>query len=253
MKDLYKSGIDFKKGQTTILASRPAMGKSSFALNICLDFLKRGKHVLFLSLECSSDRVLNSLKSIHFEKHEDKCKDLEFHFDNLEIIDTVKFRKDFKTIENFAELKISNKIDLLIIDYIQLAESKNVFQNRYEEIDFISRLIKNFSIDNDCHSLILSQLSRKVEERQGHRPILTDLRDSGTMEEFADQVISIFRREYYDRNDKPGLAELIVLKNRFGSLFSIFFNFNRELRKFYEYNSSNLKDGQGRNWVVTED
>jgi replicative DNA helicase len=103
------------------------------------------------------------------------------------------------------------------------------------EISEISRLLKNLARELNIPILCLAQLSRKVEERPGHRPQMSDLRESGSIEQDADIVMFLLRREYYDPNDKPGMAELIVAKNRHGAVGNINLTYRKELAQFANY------------------
>ena len=96
-------------------------------------------------------------------------------------------------------------------------------------------MLKNLARELNIPILCLSQLSRKVEERQGHRPMMSDLRESGSLEQDTDLVMFLLRREYYDPYDKPGQAELIVAKNRHGSIGSVQLTFRKELAQFTNY------------------
>ena len=110
-------------------------------------------------------------------------------------------------------LKEAYQIGFIIIDYLQLitgSSNSRSMENRQVEISEISRTLKNLARELDIPILCLAQLSRKVEERQGHRPMMSDLRESGSLEQDSDVVMFLLRREYYDPYDKPGLAELIV-------------------------------------------
>jgi replicative DNA helicase len=96
-------------------------------------------------------------------------------------------------------------------------------------------MLKNLARELDIPIICLSQLSRKVEERQGHRPQMSDLRESGSIEQDADLVMLLFRREYYDPNDKPGQAELIIAKNRHGAVGSVHFTYIKQIARFENY------------------
>ena len=129
-------------------------------------------------------------------------------------------------------------IGFLVIDYLQLISgSGNLksLENRQNEVSEISRMLKNLARELNIPILCLSQLSRKVEERQGHRPMMSDLRESGSLEQDSDLVLFLLRREYYDPYDKPGQAELIVAKNRHGNIGTINLTFRKDLTKFDNY------------------
>jgi replicative DNA helicase len=105
-------------------------------------------------------------------------------------------------------------------------------ENRQNEISEISRMLKTLARELNIPVLCLSQLSRKVEDRQGHRPMMSDLRESGSIEQDADIVMFLLRREYYDPLDKPGMAELIVAKNRHGGIGSVNLTYRKEIAQF---------------------
>ena len=129
-------------------------------------------------------------------------------------------------------MKESYGIGLLIIDYLQLISgsgSNRTTENRQNEISEISRMLKNLARELNIPIICLSQLSRKVEERQGHRPMMSDFRESGSIEQDSDIVMFLLRREYYDPNDKPGMAELIVAKNRHGGVGRVSLLFEKNM------------------------
>jgi replicative DNA helicase len=148
-------------------------------------------------------------------------------------------------------MKETYGIGFLVIDYLQLLSGSGYTrgaENRQNEISEISRMLKNLARELHIPILCLSQLSRKVEERQGHRPMMSDLRESGSIEQDADIVMFLLRREYYDAYDKPGLAELIVAKNRHGGVGNIQLTFRKELAQFCNYSALHAvpaaKEGQ---------
>jgi replicative DNA helicase len=135
-------------------------------------------------------------------------------------------------------MKESYGIGFLVIDYLQLLSgsgSNRTMENRQNEISEISRMLKNLARELNIPILCLSQLSRKVEDRQGHRPMMSDLRESGSIEQDSDIVMFLLRREYYDPNDKPGMAEVIVAKNRHGGVGNIQLTFRKEYAQFVNY------------------
>jgi replicative DNA helicase len=138
-------------------------------------------------------------------------------------------------------MKESHNISFLVVDYLQLLSGsghvRNV-ENRQSEISEISRMLKTLARELDIPILCLSQLSRKVEERQGHRPMMSDLRESGSIEQDSDVVMFLLRREYYDPYDKPGMAELIVAKNRHGGVGTINMAFRKEVAQFANYSAA---------------
>ena len=131
-------------------------------------------------------------------------------------------------------------IGFLVVDYMQLLSgSSGSFgnDNRQQEISEISRNLKNIARELDIPVLCMSQLSRKVEERTGHRPMMSDLRESGSIEQDADVVMLMFRPDYYDPQNKPGQTEIIVAKNRHGQTGTVTLAFSKELEQFTNYSS----------------
>ena len=222
-------------GQLIILAARPSMGKTAFALQIAEFCAKDDYSVGILSLEMTDGQLTMRLVSkntgIPFdrlesrdirqdetEKHYNSCNDIS----ELPIwIDDEAGITDLQIKAKATRMKAKHDIDLLVVDYLQLAHSKQ--QSREQEISAISRTLKGLAKSLDIPVIALSQLSRKVEERTDKRPLLSDLRESGAIEQDADQVWFMFRPEYYgltefDGEPCEGLCELIVAKNRNGKL-----------------------------------
>lgn len=236
-----------------ILAARPAMGKTAFALNIAenICFLNNMPVGIF-SLEMTSEQLLHRIICSQAEVESEKIKTgslsgLEYQ----RIVSSVNTMSS-KTlvIDDQPGLKITDlrararrmkeafNICFLVIDYLQLLSgsgSMRSIENRQNEISEISRMLKTLARELNIPILCLSQLSRKVEERQGHRPMMSDLRESGSIEQDSDLVMFLLRREYYDPYDKPGQAELIVAKNRHGAIGSIQLTFRKELAQFANF------------------
>lgn len=135
-------------------------------------------------------------------------------------------------------MREAHGVGLIIIDYLQLITGSGSVrnqENRQNEISEISRMLKTLARELDVPVLCLSQLSRKVEERTGHRPMMSDLRESGSIEQDADIVMFLLRREYYDPHDRPGQAEIIVAKNRHGGVGSVFLIYRKEIAQFANF------------------
>jgi replicative DNA helicase len=146
-------------------------------------------------------------------------------------------------------LKESHNIGFIVIDYLQLLSGPNNHrsqENRQMEISEISRMLKNLARELNIPVLCAAQLSRKVEERQGHRPMMSDLRESGSLEQDSDIIMFLLRRDYYDPYDKPGMAEVIVAKNRHGATGSVHLTFRKEIGQFANY-SPNLSPSSPKN------
>lgn len=241
-----------------IIAGRPAMGKTAFALNIAENVcFKGGQPVGIFSLEMTADQLLHRIICSQAEVESDKIRTgalsgIDFqrivsavaHMQNhTMVIDDQPGLKITDLRARARRMKESYGVKLLIIDYLQLlsgsGNSRSV-ENRQNEISEISRMLKTLARELNIPIICLSQLSRKVEDRTGHRPMMSDLRESGSIEQDSDIVMFLLRREYYDPNDKPGMAEVIVAKNRHGSVGSINMTYLKELPQFRNYTSLHM-------------
>lgn len=251
--DLDKMLGGLGKSNLMILAARPAMGKTALALNIAENVcFKLGMPVGIFSLEMTADQLVHRLicSQSEVESHKLKQGSLSGHEYQRVVAAVHGMQKGHMVIDDHPGLKISDirvrarrmkeahKIELLVIDYLQLitgGTSKSSAENRQNEISEISRLLKTLARELNIPIICLSQLSRKVEERPGHRPMMSDLRESGSIEQDADCVMFLLRREYYDPYDKPGQAELIVAKNRHGGVGSVNLTYRKEITQFANF------------------
>lgn len=247
----------FAPSNLMILAARPAMGKTALALNLAENICFRNKvPVAVFSLEMSASQLLHRVICSQSEVESEKIQTGSISGSEYQrIVSSVNnMQKHVMIIDDQPGLKItdlrararrmkeSHNIGFIVIDYLQLLSgSGNVrsTENRQIEISEISRMLKNLARELNIPILCLAQLSRKVEERQGHRPMMSDLRESGSLEQDADVVMFLLRREYYDPYDKPGLAELIVAKNRHGGVGTVNLAFRKELAQFANYTPIN--------------
>lgn len=226
-----------------ILGARPSMGKSGLALNLAVNVaLVQKVPVLFYSLEMGPKEMME--RALIGIAESPGRVDLLHNAsrlvtDNLIIIDTPNL-----TTAKLRASIIKNKLrmggpGLVVIDYLQLMKASG--NTRVEEISAITRELKLLALEFNIPIMALSQLSRKVEERQDKRPMNSDLRDSGTIEQDADQVLFIYRDDYYNPDsDKRGLAEIIVSKNRGGRTGSFELLFRANIVKFMEKVSANV-------------
>lgn len=240
-----------------ILAARPAMGKTALALNIAENVaFKHSLPVGIFSLEMTAEQLLHRMICSQAEVESDKIRTgslngIEYQrvvaavngmSHSTVVIDDQPGLKITDLRARARRMKESHNIQFLIVDYLQLISgsglSRNV-ENRQNEISEISRMMKTLARELNLPILCLSQLSRKVEERQGHRPMMSDLRESGSIEQDSDIVMFLLRREYYDPYDKPGLAELIVAKNRHGAVGNVNLTYRKEIAQFANYSSMN--------------
>src|SRR6185312_11127335 len=224
----------FQAGQLVVLAARPSMGKTALALNICEHAATLGKTpVLFVSLEmghmeiaerllCARSRVdgykLRTGMSLGSREIGQLTKAWNELIKDAQIfIDDTPARNMLQITASARRLRLRNQIGLIVVDYIQLVDSEDSRDSRQEQIAKISRRLKTLARELGVPVIALSQLNRAVESREDRRPRMADLRESGAIEQDADIVLLLHRPEYYDANDQPGIAELIVAKNRNGA------------------------------------
>lgn len=241
--DFIITGLN--KSDLILLAARPGMGKTSFALNIAKYVSDKFKTMVF-SLEMSKEQLASRLLSIECEiagnklrrgnlSDEDwklvlKASDA-FSESKLYIDDTAGITVN----EMKARVKRLGDVSLVIIDYLQLISSCKRVSNRVQEISEITRQLKIMAKELNIPIICLSQLSRASEQRLDHRPMLSDLRDSGSIEQDADIVMMLYREGYYKPNDEridPNECECIIAKNRNGETKTINLNWEPEYTKF---------------------
>jgi replicative DNA helicase len=242
-------------GELIILAARPAMGKTSLALNIAHHVAKDNgpddppKTVALFSLEMSQESLLTRILCAEARVDQHRFRGGFLNADEKRklraalhsIVSSKLFIDDAADISimeigaKCRRLRSEHGLSLIVVDYLQLMASKGKVENRVQEISKFSRGLKLLAKDLDVPVLALSQLSRGPETRQGdHRPMLADLRDSGSIEQDADRVMFIFREEVYkpDREDLHGIAELLIAKQRNGPTGRIKLAFVNKFAKF---------------------
>jgi len=241
----------FRKGQFIVVAARPAMGKSAFALNIAayLTSSIRKKKVAVFTLEMATDELIFRLISSESEipmqnlmKGQgisgqqvrqiagvvDAFSDAELYIDDTGTNTVMDIKAKTRRLK--AELK---GLDLIIIDYIQLMSSRRQSENRQQEISEISRGLKTLAKELELPVIALSQLNRGLESRPDKRPKLSDLRESGAIEQDADIVMFIYRDAVYSHDEKKiNDAEIIIGKNRHGAIGSVPLKFISSITKF---------------------
>ncbi|MBX6312722.1 MAG: replicative DNA helicase [Isosphaeraceae bacterium] len=234
--------------QLIILAARPSMGKTAFALNLCEHIaVEQRQGVLFVSLEmgqlelaerllCARARVdghkLRTGKSMGNRELQMLGKAYEHLHASPLFIDDTPTRSVLQIAANARRLKLRHGIGLVVVDYIQLIDAEETRDSRQEQIAKISRRLKTLARELQVPVIALSQLNRAVENREDRRPRMADLRESGAIEQDADLVLLLHRPEYYDPNDQPGIAELIVAKNRNGATGTIKLTFLKNFMRF---------------------
>ena len=280
--DLDKLTSGWQRSDMIVIAARPAMGKTAFVLsmarNTAVDY---GKAVALFSLEMSSvqlvKRLISSESRINAEKlrkgnlREDEFQQLHSRITKLAtapiFIDDTAGLSVFDLRAKCRRLKMKENIELVIIDYLQLMSAKDGKGggNREQEISTISRSIKEIAKELNIPIIALSQLSRSVEQRGGDkRPILSDLRESGAIEQDADIVGFIYRPDYYgfledeEGNPNNGIGEIIIAKHRNGATDRVRLRFVQEYARFeniesFEGNSMNdtFKNAKNESYTIT--
>ncbi len=222
----------FQPEQLVIVAARPAMGKTAFALNICAHAaVNHQTPTLVVSLEMGRLELGERLLSAHAKVDSNKMR-TGHGLGHVELgklgkayteiaaapihIDDTPSRTMLQILATARRLKLRHGLGLVMIDYIQLIDADDSRDSRQEQIAKISRRLKMMARELHVPVIALSQLNRGVENREDRRPRMADLRESGAIEQDADMVLLLHRPDYYDPNDQPGVAEVIVAKNRTG-------------------------------------
>ncbi|MBF8982311.1 replicative DNA helicase [Lutibacter sp. B2] len=235
--DVDKKTSGLQKSDLILVAARPSMGKTAFSLNIAQNAAIKGDaSVAIFSLEMSKDqlvqRMLSAESLIEIQKirtgtlSEDEWPRLARAMGPLSqakiYIDDTPGITPMSMKAKCRRLKMEKGLDLILIDYLQLMNGDGKVESRQQEISTISRTLKGLAREMDCPVVALSQLSRAPELRADHRPILSDLRESGAIEQDADIVMFLYRDEYYNADtDKQNIGELIIAKQRNGSTGSV--------------------------------
>lgn len=236
-KDLNKKINGLQRTDLILVAARPAMGKTAFALNLVQNAAIKGNaSVAVFSLEMSKEQLAQRMIAAQSNVELKKMKTGTLNdADWPRIISAMAVMSDAKIFiddtpgikinelrSKCRKLKIESGLDLVMIDYLQLMESDSKNESRQQEISKISRSLKILAKELDCPVVALSQLSRAPEQRADHRPVLSDLRESGAIEQDADIVMFLYRDEYYHSDsEKKDLAEIIIAKNRHGETGSV--------------------------------
>lgn len=247
-------GFDEKIGGFTrwnliIVAARPSMWKTALALNFSQNLAKNGKNIIIFSLEMSRTELIDRLISAHTgidqrKFHGGHLSDYEFSrvADAMEDLSKATiYIDDSPTGITLSEIKSKAKrmkmqqwVDLIIIDYLQLIDWPN-HGNRVQEVSDISRWLKSMARELDVPIVALAQLSRAVEQRPDKRPVMADLRDSGSIEQDADIIAMLYRDDYYnDFSETPGVTNIFIRKNRNGTTGKIDMKFETHSQKFFD-------------------
>lgn len=235
--DLDYKTSGFQPSDLILIAARPSMGKTAFVLNVAQHMaFKEGKTVAIFSLEMSKEQLVNRLFSL-----ESKVDSQALRTGNLTDEDWAKLIEGAAVVGksnliiddtpgiSIAELrskcrkfKLEHDLGIIIIDYLQLMSGGKHSESRQQEISEISRSLKAVARELNVPVVALSQLSRAVEQRPDHRPMLSDLRESGAIEQDADVVMFLYRDDYYNKDtDKKNIAEVIIAKQRNGPIGTV--------------------------------
>lgn len=250
-RDMDNLLAGFQKSDLVILAARPSMGKTTLALNIAIHVAAKEKiPVGIFSLEMSRDQLVDGLLTMEAgidswrlrtgNLNEDDFPKLNYAMGVLSespiFIDDSPTLSVLEIRSRARKQQAESGLGLIIVDYLQLMESKNHNSNdfnRVQEVSDISRGLKALARELKVPVIALSQLSRAVEQRPDKRPMLSDLRESGSIEQDADVVMFIYREDYYDPDsEKKGLTQILVRKHRNGPTGEMDLFFHPELRKF---------------------
>lgn len=234
--DLDAKTSGFQKGDMVLIAARPSMGKTTFALNIAEHAaLREGKSVVIFSLEMSKEQL--AYKLLCSEANVDMLKLRTGTLDDKDweniaratgplskakiYIDDTAGVSIMEMRSKCRRLKVEYGIDLILIDYLQLMSGSSS-ESRQQEVSEISRSIKALAKEMECPVIALSQLSRAPEQRADHRPMLSDLRESGSIEQDADLVMFLYRDEYYNKEtEDKNVGECIIAKQRNGPVGTV--------------------------------
>ena len=248
-KDLDELTSGLQKSDLVLVAARPSMGKTAFTLNIAAYAALHESSVAFFSLEMSKEQLVQRmlcseggidsqrLRTGKLEDEEwerlihtaDKLSKAKIYIDDTPGITVMELRSKAR------RLKAEHGLDLVIIDYLQLMQGRvsRGGDNRQQEISEISRSLKALARELNVPVVALSQLSRGVESRQVKKPMLSDLRESGSLEQDADIVMFLYREDYYDQDtENKNITEVIIAKHRNGAIGTVSLFFQKEFTKF---------------------
>ena len=257
--DLDRMTGGFKDSDLIIVAGRPSMGKTSLALNIALHAaLESKKAIAIFSLEMSkeqlTERLLTEQAQIDAQRlHRGLLSEAEYDRVSNALgplgeaaiyIDDTPAMDELTLQLKARQAKMRHNIDLIVVDYLQLMHGRSRGDdNRVQEVSSISRALKGLARELRIPVIAISQLSRAPEQRPDKRPILSDLRESGAIEQDSDVVMFLYRPEYYKSDERPGIAEVIVAKHRNGPTGMIELKFRRDHTRFYNLETRRPEPG----------
>jgi replicative DNA helicase len=260
-KDLDKELQGLQDGDLIIVAGRPSMGKTSFAMNIAENVLSNKDNegaVLIFSLEMPGDalttRMLSGMSKLNQQnvrsgmlkdselnllmEQGSKLKELPLWIDDSSLLTPMELRAKARRLARQEE----NGLSLIVVDYLQLMQLPASNDNRVNQISEISRSLKSLAKELNVPVVALSQLNRAVEQRESKRPKMADLRDSGAIEQDADVILFIYRKEVYEPGENEGQADIIIGKQRNGPIGTVKMTFLKEYTRFENFSSDGYYD-----------
>ncbi|MEK3684894.1 replicative DNA helicase [Paenibacillus sp. FSL R10-2736] len=274
--DLDRLTSGFQRSDLIIVAARPSVGKTAFALNVAQNVaVKSNETVAIFSLEMSAPQLVQRMICAEANLDANHMRTADFVEDDWTkgadaigrlgesniLIDDSPTLTVFEIRNKCRRLKKQEGLGLIVIDYLQLISGAGIRnENRQQEVSEISRTLKQIARELDVPVIALSQLSRGVEQRQDKRPMLSDLRESGSIEQDADIVAFLYRDDYYDKeSEKKNIIEIIIAKQRNGPLGTAELVFLKQFNKFANYEhahadpspppAGNVKDMNKRKWA----
>lgn len=272
--DLDRMTAGFQKSDFMVVGARPSVGKTAFALNIAQNIgIRHGGSVAIFSLEMSTGQLTQRMFSSEANVDASRIRtgrldgndwekltmaignmaEAKIYIDSSPVITVADIRSKSR------RLKEKEGLDLILIDYLQLIQgsSRSRRENRQQEVSEISRTLKAIARELDVPVIALSQLSRGVEQRQDKRPMMSDLRESGSLEQDADIVAFLYRDDYYNaETEKKNIIEIILAKQRNGPVGTVELAFLKNINKFVSIDHGHQSNynperptPQGRDWV----
>jgi len=248
--DLDEVTAGFQNSEMIIIAARPSVGKTAFALNLIRNIAVDEKStVLFCSLEQSRVEIVERLLCSHARVDAQKLRKGLMNAEDMErliaasgimrnakiFIDDSPGQGMLRIAANARRLKLRNDLKMVVIDYLQLIEPENRRDPRQEQVAQISRRLKGLARELSIPVIALAQVNRSSEDRQDHKPRLSDLRESGSIEQDADTVILLHRPERFEPGQHEGLTEVIIGKQRNGPVGEITLTFNKNMMRFENF------------------
>jgi replicative DNA helicase len=248
--DLDEVTAGFQNSEMIIIAARPSVGKTAFALNLIRNIAVDEKStVLFCSLEQSRVEIVERLLCSHARVDAQKLRKGLMNAEDMErliaasgvmrnakiFIDDSPGQGMLRIAANARRLKLRNDLKMVVIDYLQLIEPENRRDPRQEQVAQISRRLKGLARERSIPVIALAQVNRSSEDRQDHKPRLSDLRESGSIEQDADTVILLHRPERFEPGQHEGLTEVIIGKQRNGPVGEITLTFNKNMMRFENF------------------